>query len=77
MLYFSNTEIWDRNKAAVNDSVQLHLLAEATIVRDNSYSRVITRKLRDAAKILKEHESKNIRNADKANCFVGMIREEH
>ena len=51
--------------------------AEATKIRDDSYSHIITRKLKDAATNLKENESTIVKNADKANYFVVMSHEEY
>ena len=77
MLYESIMKLAERDTVLVNENWQPQLLAEATKTKDDSCSHIITRKLKDVAKDLKEHESIFVRNADKASCFVVMSWEEY
>ena len=77
LLYDSILRLADKNIISVHENLKPQLLAEATRNRDYSYSRVVTKKLLDAANDLKVHESMIVRNADKANCFVVMDKKDY
>ena len=77
MLYESIKKLAEGDIVVVNENLQPQLLAKPTKIRDYSYSHILTRKLKDAATNSKEHESRVVRNADKANCFVVISLDEY
>ena len=77
VLYESILRLADKDFVTVNENLQPQLLAESTRIRDFSFSQVITKKLREAGKSLKEHDEIIIRKADKSNCFVVIDRAEY
>ena len=75
LLYEAMLRLAEKDHVVINDNLETQLLAEATKIRDFSYSQVITRKLRAAAKDFEQQENFIIRKADKSSCFVIMERE--
>ena len=73
-------QICDHSQAGrinVNPDVQEQLLAEGTKRRGSNKSRLITPRLREAAKELRNNKNLIIRRADKSSVFVLLNRSEY
>ena len=74
VLYHSILRLADKEFVTVDENIQPQLLAKSTRIRDFSYSQVITKKLREASKSLKQQEEIIIRKADMSKCFLMIDR---
>ena len=73
-------QICDHHKAGrivVKADIQEQLLAEGTKSRGNTKSRLITKRLRDAAQALRNNKDLIIRRADKSSIFVLLDRTDY
>ena len=73
-------QICDHNKAGriqVNPDVQEQLLAEGTKQRGSDRSRIVTPRLREAARELRNNPDLIIRRADKSSVFVLLDRADY
>lgn len=70
ILYESLISLQNRDKVTINPDLKEQLRNEATIRRSNNSSRLLTPRLRTAAKQLRDNKDIVIRRADKSNIFV-------
>ena len=54
----------------INDNLQTHLFTESTKVRDHTSSRLLSRELKSAAKLLRENLNIIVRQADQSEMYV-------
>ena len=77
ILFDSLLKLSEKNIISIHEKLKPQILAKCTCNRDyTTFSQVITKKLNDAAKELKEHKEIIVRKADKFNVFVVIDRED-
>ena len=77
MLFYSLLKVSEKNIISIYENLKPQLLAESTRNRDYTFSKVITKKLNDAAKDLKEHKEIIVRRTEKSKVFGVMVREDY
>ena len=77
MLYEQICEQHNGGRIQVNPDVQAQLLSESTKQRGQTRSRLVTSRLREAAKELKNDHDLIIRRADKSSIFVLLDRTDY
>ena len=76
-LYQDILKLEKDNKVTVNSRLRDSLIGESSKMRGNSKSKIISRRLREAAKQLREDDRIVIRRADKSSVFVIMDRHDY
>ena len=77
LLYQQICKLARNGKISVNPDIQEQLQAESTKLRGTQHSNLISPRLREAAKHLRENENIVVRRADKSSIFVILNKDDY